>query len=182
MKDQLTNSINQNMKDHRRYSMVLLLAALPALVATAHAQTYGFNLIKAPTAAADDGIGGVEVMRLTGGGLVSADGASGGGSFSVAHALELGGATGRGTWVITGLVSFEPLGGPNPGLQGGTLVVNVSWNFSFGVSVPGQVTIYCPATGGVLDESGDGIAATLGEEEFDTEPAPGSTAFHIVSK
>ncbi len=65
-------------------------------------------------------------MRITGSGTfdTSSNGVSGGGS--VTHFRPDGTAFARGTWVLTGFVSFNSYGGPSPGVQGGVLTAKVT--------------------------------------------------------
>src|ERR1043166_3094604 len=86
-----------------------------------------------------------------------------------------------GQWVPTSVVSWVSDGGPNPGAQGGTLVMNVNFNFSFGLTLPASVTIICPFVNGAFQESDDAALVTLLDEEFVT-PLGGLTVFHKLSR
>jgi len=171
----------------RRYSWVLLLAAFLASLATTQAGLWSFNLIGGPTAINQRPDNGEEeTLRMTGSGSFDTrtGTASGGGAFVFTNAEEPGGPTFRGVWVATGLDSFDPAGGLNPGLQGGTLKVNITLIFNLGFESPGTLTVICPFDGVAFDEANDGIEVfvELVNETFTTTPggAPGSTVFHIV--
>src|SRR5260370_40960993 len=50
----------------------------------------------------------------------------------------------RGTWVVTGFVSFTLFGGPNPGTQGGTLQITITLFVQAGASQTGvPITVNC---------------------------------------
>ena len=177
----------------RCYSSVLL-AALLASLATAQAQLWSFNLIGGPTAInnTSDEPQDPEILHMTGSGRFDTltGTASGGGAFVITNAEEEDlPPTLRGVWVVTGLDSFDSAGGLNPGLQGGSLIVNITLIFNFGFELPGTLTVYCPFDGVAFDEANDGIevfvdgAGRTGEgETFTTPPggAPHSTVFHKV--
>ncbi len=114
-------------------SVLTVLALATALLGNAHATStsHSFNLVGPNTAMAQNTIPGTpiaagDVLRLTGSGTfdVSTGAAGGGGSFT--HYKPDGTVFVRGIWVITGFQSFTSYGGPNPGHQGGVLLVTVS--------------------------------------------------------
>jgi len=112
----------------------ILTAALFALAPQANASsagTYSFNMIGPNQALAGNTIPGTpiaagDILSLTGSGTFNtATGtASGGGSFT--HMKPDGSVFARGTWAITGFQKFTAYGGPNPGQQGGVLLVTVT--------------------------------------------------------
>ncbi len=115
-------------------SVLTVIALATATLGTAHATSttsYSFNLVGPNTAMAQNTIPGTpisagDVLRLTGAGAfdLSKGAASGGGSFT--HYKPDGSVFARGLWVVTGFQSFTSYGGPNPGVQGGVLLVTVS--------------------------------------------------------
>jgi len=161
----------------------LLLMTLVGSLTSAQAGLWGFNFIKAPTGTINNEESG-EILRLTGSGTFDPvqQTVTATGSFTVFNAAELGGNPGHGTWAATSFVGFDPDGGPNPGLQGGTLTFNCDFTFSFGFVLHGSVTVICPFVDGAFQEDGDGFVAVFGDETFVTEPgtATGSTVFHIL--
>jgi hypothetical protein len=169
---------------------LLVATALLGLLPSVQATDWGFNLIGSPSAenAASEGL--TEVVQMTGAGKFNPEAGteSGAGSFTFFNAEEafLGGPTFRGTWKVTDLISWTPDGGPNPGLQGGTLQVRITLFFkaglneeSKGFTLPGAVlTIICPFVDGQFVESEDAISLDLGFELFAANPT-GFTGFHI---
>jgi hypothetical protein len=115
-------------------SVLTILALATATLGTAHAisaTSFSFNLVGPNTAMAQNTIPGTpiaagDVLRLTGAGAfdLSKAAASGGGSFT--HYKPDGSVFARGIWVVTGFQSFTSYTGPNPGAQGGVLLVTVS--------------------------------------------------------
>jgi len=176
---------------------ILLAAALLGLAPTLKASNWGFNLLGQPSAAKTEEQGETEepqeVVQLTGAGNFNPEAgiAAGGGSFAAFNALDdvdasLGGPSFRGTWKVTDLVSWTPDGGPNPGLQGGTLQVLITLSFKVGLNreakgfeFPGiLLTIICPFVDGAFVESEDAINLDFGFETF-TLNTTGFTGFHL---
>ena len=178
-----------NRKRLRIHTLILSLVTLLGTLPTVRATDWGFNLIKGPTAETDDG----EILRMTGSGTFNpaAHTAAGGGSFSVVNAFDEVPTTGimRGTWVVTGFGNFSSDGGLNPGVQGGTLNVEIAFSFEVGIvglTLPGTLTVVCPFDGLAFDEVNDGIGVFVPavNETFATLPgaAPGSTVFHLIKR
>jgi hypothetical protein len=176
---------------------LLLATALLGLTPTLQASNLGFNLLGQPSAAKTEEPGEIEelqeVVQLTGAGAFNPEAgtAAGGGSFAAFNALDdidasLGGPTFRGTWKVTDLISWTPDGGPNPGLQGGTLQVRITLSFKVGLTseakgfeFPGiLLTIICPFVDGAFVESEDAINLDFGFETF-TADTTGFTGFHL---
>jgi len=167
---------------------LLLVIALLGLLPSVQASDWGFNLIGSPSAQNVENAD--EVVQMTGAGKFNPEAGteSGGGSFTFFNAEEafLGGPIFRGTWKVTELISWTPDGGPNPGLQGGTLQVRITLFFkaglneeSKGFTLPDAVlTIICPFVDGQFVESEDAISLDLGFELFAANPT-GFTGFHI---
>jgi hypothetical protein len=126
-----------------------------------------------------------EALRITGSGTFNpvAGTITGGGAFTIYNAEELGGITARGSWVPTGVVSFTPDGGPNPGLQGGTLTFSAVFQFNLGFNVPVVLTVICPYVNGAFQEANDAVELQIGDELFTPPPggSGGATIFHIVT-
>ena len=125
---------------------VTLLAAVLSTLAIASPTgstdpTYSFNFT-GPSTAEDPST--LNTIQLTGSGSFdTADSGTviGSGSFTI---FNSGGAViSRGTWKATGFVSFCSRGGPNPGLQGGVLVITVSLNGG----APVNMTVNCRVKG-----------------------------------
>lgn len=168
-------------------SIVLLLLTTLGSTTLAQGRLWGFNLQGAPTAVNQESSTG-EFMRLTGSGLfdTTLHKVIASGSFSIFGAFDESPAgLFRGTWVATDLGSFAPAGGPSPGLQGGTLTITTTFNFSAGFSLSGiQLTVVCPYVNGAFQESNDAIIVQLEPDETFTKPPGGSggfTIFHLLS-
>ena len=101
-------------------AMLFMLAVTPPAVASN--VTYSFELT-GPQTSTD----GTQTIRLTGSG--SFDPAAGtvvaSGSFTIAKNSN-GAVVSKGTWNATAFTSFCSRGGPNPGVQGGVLVITVT--------------------------------------------------------
>ncbi len=165
-------------------TLLAILAVAPALQATVHASSatsYSFNLVGPNRSMAEDTVPGTpivagDVLRVTGSGAFDtlAGTASGGGSFT--HYKPDGTVFARGTWVVTGFQSFTSYGGPNPGIQGGLLLLTVTLigpDATFtGLTL--QVSCLVNAPGGVPDEG-----TTL--PGLFSEPIGGQTLIHINS-
>ena len=102
--------------------------------------TYSFNFT-GPSTAEDPST--LNTIQLTGSGSFDDVAATviASGSFAILNTS--GAVVSRGTWKATGLVSFCSRGGPNPGLQGGVLVITVSLNGG----APVNMTVNCRVKG-----------------------------------
>ncbi len=142
------------------------LADVPFAVAD---QTFSFNLIGPNTTKAPTG----ETIEMTGSGSFNFTGpivASG--SFVISSAT--GAVIARGTWRATTFNIFVGFGGPNPGTQGGHLLMTVTLFFDGGATLVGQpMTVTCrvSAPSGTLPEG-----VTIGNFTAITH---GLTLFHL---
>jgi hypothetical protein len=178
---------------------LLLATSLLGLPSALQASDWGFNLIGKPTVEKTEEPGEAdehevrEVIQMTGAGAYNPEAGtvSGSGSFAVFNAVDdvdasLGGPAFRGTWKVTNLISWTPDGGPNPGLQGGTLQVEITLSFKVGLNseskgfeFPGVIlTVICPFVNGEFVESEDAINLDFGFETF-TANTTGFTGFHL---
>src|SRR5213592_1214641 len=122
-------------------SLALALIALVLPIA-AHASQWGFA-INNPTTAVNPAT--AQQIRIHGAGLFDdlSGAVSGGGSYSVINAS--GKVVERGTWAATSYVGFDPQGGENKGIQGGTLRIMITLMPVHGSARTGQLmTIVCP--------------------------------------
>ena len=149
-------------------SLVVLLLALVG-IATASDVTYSFNLIGPQITTSSSGAS----ITMTGAG--SFDSTTGtvvaSGAFTERDAN--GSVTAHGTWTATGFTSFESFGGPNPGTQGGQLLITVTLFPQGGPPQTGQsmsVTCLVNAPPGFTE------GVTLGGF---TTPMRGHTLFHL---
>ncbi len=145
-------------------SLILLLAS----ATQATVSSYSFNLVGPQTTG--DGAG--NTIQTTGSGSfdTQAETVVASGSFN-----STGGVVTKGTWTATGFVSFQPFGGPNPGLQGGVLQILVTMSFASGgqeTNVPMSVTCRIHAPSGFTGEEG----ITIGSF---TKVIRGATLFHL---
>jgi hypothetical protein len=160
-------------------------------LSSAQATDWGFTWIGSPTIERNyDPFH--ETIQLSGAGTFDPGTrtASGGGAFTIYNAFddaELGGPIFYGTWKATDVISWQPDGGPNPGLQGGILKVHINLTFTAGLKHEFKgltdtgvtLIIICPFVNGQFVESGDAINIDyLGFEVFATNPT-GLTSFHI---
>jgi hypothetical protein len=163
-----------------RSRALTLLAALCALALLAFAPaasastSYSFNL-HTPNTAVNPGTG--DTIRVTGSGTFDTSAGSVVASGSFTHTTSSGALVARGVWVATGFGSFEPFGGPNPGLQGGVLEITVTL-FPVGgaphTGVPMKVTCLINAPGGFTGDEGTSVGAFA-------EQTGGATFFHLNS-
>src|SRR2546428_4824980 len=107
-------------------SLLALAISLPLLTAHASSSTYSFNLKGPNTALATVGPFTGDTIRLTGSGNFDPSSSTVTATGSFTHYCASCGGIIRGTWVATGFTSFTPYGGPNPGTQGGLLVITVT--------------------------------------------------------
>src|SRR5215813_11051717 len=123
----------------KSFALALLALLLPI---AAHASKWGFN-ISNPTTAVNPGTG--QRIRTHGAGLFDdvSRAVSGGGSYSIMNAS--GKVIEHGTWAATEYVGFDPQGGANKGIQGGTLRIMITLMPVHGVARADQLmTIICP--------------------------------------
>jgi hypothetical protein len=156
--------------------LLALSFSIPILAAQATSSTYSFNLVGPNTAFATVGPFAGDTIRLTGSGVFDASAASVTASGSFTHYCASCGGIIRGTWVATGFTSFTAYGGPNPGIQGGLLVITVTLYPNGGSPHPGamlQISCEVNAPPGSPDEG-----TTIPNFGF-TEPTGGHTLFHL---
>ena len=162
-----------NKKRFLVYSLGVILAALLWPTANAQAAVYSFNLINPMTTTNNAG----DTLRMDGAGTFDdvADLVRGSGHYTITDSA--GNVTGRGTWVATDFVSFESDGGPNKGLQGGDLSLEVTLvPDGGGTPVEGvPMTLECPYDNGVFD----GPGCNLFLADF-VNPAGGVMVFHLI--
>ena len=165
-------------------SVLTILALATAMLGSANAAAatpYSFNLVSPNLSKAENTVLGTpivagDVLRLTGSGAFDGTNAiaTGGGSFT--HYKPDGSVFARGTWVVTGFQSFKSYGGPNPGVQGGLLLVTVTLigpeaTFA-GLAL--QVSCLIDAPAGAPEEG-----TTL--PGLFQEPTGGTTLFHLTN-
>ena len=162
-------------------AVLALAPAFQATVLATSATSFSFNLIRPNNSLAESTIPGTpiaagDVLSLTGSGSFDmlAGTASGGGSFT--HHKPDGTVFARGTWVVTGFQSFSSYGGPNPGIQGGLLLltVTISGPEATFTGLTLQVSCVVNAPAGAPDEG----TTLLG---LFSVPIGGTTLFHINS-
>jgi len=165
-------------------SLLAVFALATAMLGSAHATgaaSYSFNLVSPNLAKAENTVPGTpivagDVLRLTGSGAFDGTNAiaTGGGSFT--HYRPDGSVFARGTWVVTGFQSFKSYGGPNPGAQGGLLLVTVTLigpeaTFA-GLTLQVSCLINAPAG---APEEGTTLPGLF------QEPTGGTTLFHLTN-
>src|SRR5262249_36985058 len=123
-----------------------LAVALLGSVGIAHGDTWTFNLPQGCTSS--NAVTGATI-RVTGEGAFDPDpGAEvveGSGNYSIRNSA--GKFIGHGSWSATSFIKFDSDGGPNTGLQGGTLKIWVTLHPDGGSpqdGVPLVMTIICP--------------------------------------
>ena len=111
-----------------------MLADVPFAVAD---QAFSFNLVGPNTAKAPTG----ETIEMTGSGSFNSTvPIKASGSFAISSTSGVA----RGTWSATAFLGFISFGGPNPGTQGGHLLMNVTLFFDGGATLVGQpMTVTC---------------------------------------
>lgn len=157
---------------------VLTLAAAPAAVAAD--VTYSFNLV-GPQTTSD----GTQTIEVTGSG--SFDPTAGtvvaSGSFNITNNSN-GAVVSRGTWNATAFNSFCARGGPNPGIQGGVLVITVTLSPDGGEPITGvTMSVTCrvkaPGTPGNPCSAGhEGVTVTGSVGNF-ADVVRGATLVHV---
>ena len=151
-------------------TLALLMLVLAAPAAVAANTTVSFSL-QGPQTTADPTTGAAVVTTGAGSFSSSASTVVASGAFTQFNAD--GSVAGKGTWVATGFVSFDGFGGPNPGVQGGQLLITVTLFFQGGgqqTGVPMSVTCLVNAPPGFTE------GVTLGDF---TSPVHGRTLFHL---
>ncbi len=159
----------------KRFGIPILGLALASVwpAATAKAAVYSFNVGQPPSISADQS---GNTIRLTGAGTfdtveqtVSANGA-----YTIRDSA--GKVIEKGTYGDAEFVSFEALGGPNKGVQGGVLDITVTIFSNTGAVISGvPMEIVCPFENGAFDEDDDGT--TIGPF---TQAVSGITVFHLI--
>jgi hypothetical protein len=153
-------------------AIMLWLANVPFMVA---GQTFSFNFNLIGPNTAMDPIAH-ETIEMTGSGSFNPAGpivASG--SFAISNSAT-GVVVARGTWSATAFNMFVGFGGPNPGTQGGHLLMTVTQFFDDGATLKGQpMTVTCrvfaPSPPATLPEG-----VTIGSF---TNITRGLTLFHL---
>ena len=169
----------------KKLAMLLFLMVLGAtlstvsLVSPAAATSgtgFGFNLSGPQSTRADSGPFAGDTLRTTGSGSFDTSSRSIVASGSFTHFKANGTVFDKGTWQATSFVSFTPFGGPNPGLQGGTLNFVATAFPDGGDPVPDlSVTINCR----INAPSGfTGPEGVLVGGDF-TDVTRGATLFHL---
>jgi hypothetical protein len=138
--------------------------------------TYSFDLTGPQTAT-----NGTQTIRLTGSG--SFDPTAGtvvaSGSFTIAN-NSTGAVVSKGTWSATAFNSFCSRGGPNPGAQGGVLILTVTLYSKGDSPMTGlTMTVNClvfgpPNNAGTCSPVGEGVTVA----DF-TTIVTGHTLFHL---
>ena len=159
---------------------ILLVTALLTLAhasaAVAQDVTYGFNLDGPQTAT-----NGTHTIQLTGAGSFdpTAETVVASGAFLITNNSN-GAVVRRGTWKATAFNSFCSRGGPNPGTQGGVLVITVTLFPHGGSPLTGlTMTVNClvfgpPNNAGTCSPVGEGVTVA----DF-TTIVTGHTLFHL---
>lgn len=155
----------------RRHSLGLLVLAVLAPLAAAQADTWSFELFKAPVAV-NKNSPRHESIRVTGSGSLdpSVGMVTACGTYTLFNAFDHpNGPLVHGTWHSTGLVSFSQ---DSNGSRGGVLVINIETTDLEGGGVgTGSMTI-----------TGDGVAGPIVADEPYIIPADGSgggAKFHL---
>lgn len=149
---------------------------------------YSFNLVGPnvcrATADIGENIEEGDTWRVTGSGTFNIETGAVSGDGSCTHYRD-GTVYGRGTWVVTGLLSFEPYGGPNPGHQGGLLKILItltSTHHPKGIVLWLQV---CCTIGNAPEGAKEGTTLWVGPPTFPIilplfgEVVSGRTLFHL---
>jgi len=157
-------------------SLLALAISLPLLTAHASSSTYSFNLKGPNTALATVGPFTGDTIRLTGSGNFDPSSSTVTATGSFTHYCASCGGIIRGTWVATGFTSFTPYGGPNPGTQGGLLVITVTLFPTGGSSHPGAILQISSSINAPLGAPDEGI--TIPNFGF-TDSIRGRTLFHL---
>ncbi len=150
--------------------VILWGTALAAPVASSNA-TYSFNTV-GPNTSGDPSSG--ETIQVTGDGSFDAAAGTVVASGSFAKMNSSGSVIAHGSWKATAFVSFTPYGGPNPGIQGGQLVLTVTLFSNGGAPQTGvSMSVTClvgsPPPGAI-----EGV--TVGDF---TQVMRGRTLFHL---
>lgn len=161
-------------------SWALLLAILASTLgfappAAAGDPTYSFNLVGPNTTKALSGPFAGDTLELTGSGAFDPTAGTVVASGSFTHSMASGTVVAKGTWQATAFVSFTAFGGPNPGLQGGTLAITVTFFPEGGAPVTGlPMTVTCLINKPTGFTGKEGV--TVGDF---TKITRGATLFHL---
>lgn len=159
---------------------MVALVALPVLVsmprpAVATDSQYSFNLAGPNTAVALTGPHAGDTIRVTGSGTFDPGVGTVVASGSFTHFHADGTAHEKGAWEATGFTSFVGFGGPNPGLQGGVLVITVT-HFPDGGEPHEDIAMSVAST--INAPPGYQEGTTVGDF---TEKTSGRVLFHLGS-
>jgi len=152
-------------------SLGAMLLATVLLPSRASATTYSFNL--GPPNTAENFLG--RTIRVTGSGTFDTGAKSVVASGSFTTFFANGSRIHSGTWQATAFTSFDPFGGPNPGLQGGVLKITITLFPDDAPPITGlpmTVTCLVNAPSGFTEDEGTTVA------DF-TEKTGGRTLFHL---
>jgi hypothetical protein len=155
-------------------TLLTLAFVLPA-VASSPTPTYSFDL-NGPQTNKDPGTN--NTLELTGAGSFdpSAGTVVASGSFTIFSSS--GSRLSFGTWKATGFDSFCPRGGPSSGVQGGVLVITVTFFPHGGEPITGvQITVNC-LVGTGCSPGAEGITVTGSVGNF-ADVVHGRTLFHL---
>jgi hypothetical protein len=157
---------------------LLALAAAPAAVA--QNVTYSFNLVGPQTTS-----NGTQTIEVTGSGSFDPNARTvvASGSFNITNNSN-GAVISRGTWSATAFNGFCARGGPNPGTQGGVLVMTITLSPSgeepiTGVTMSVTCRVKAPgAPGNPCGAGREGVTVTGNGLNF-TDVTRGATLFHL---
>ncbi len=137
--------------------------------------SFGFNLVGPQSTTADSGPFAGDTLRTTGSGSFDTSTGSIVASGSFTHIKADGTVLAKGTWQATSFVSFTPFGGPNSGLQGGTLNFVATLFPNGGEPVTGlSVTVNCRINAPSSFTGHEGVMVG----DF-THVTRGATLFHV---
>jgi hypothetical protein len=155
-------------------TLLTLALVLPA-VASSPTPTYSFDLT-GPQATKDPSTN--HTFALTGAGSFDPSATTVVASGTFAILSSSGSPLSFGTWKATGLDSFCPRGGPNPGVQGGVLVITVTLFPHGGEPITGvTITVNC-LVGTGCNPGAEGATITGSVGNF-TDVVHGRTLFHL---
>src|SRR5258708_26491863 len=173
----------------KKLAMLLFLMVLGATLSTvslvspaaASGTSFGFSLVGPQSTKADSGPLAGDTLRTTGSGSFDTSTGSIVASGSFTHFRADGTVFDKGTWQATSFVSFTPFGGPNPGLQGGTLNFVATAFPDGGEPVPGfSVTVNCRINAPPSFKGHEGVLVVLVADDFDfTDLTRGPTLLHL---
>jgi hypothetical protein len=167
--------------------MLLFLMVLGATLSTvslvsraaASGTSFGFSLVGPQSTKADSGPFAGDTLRTTGSGSFDTSTGSIVASGSFTHFRADGSVLDKGTWQATSFVSFTHFGGPNPGLQGGTLKFFATAFPDGGEPVPNiSVIVNCRINAPSGFTGPEGVLVVAGDLNF-TDVTRGATLFHL---